>query len=565
MRSVSQLLLGTSAVVLIMLIPAVQASASPGDLDPSFGVGGIVKHVVTGTSRQLNDMAIQPDGKIVVVGTSNVGGNQTAIVTRYLPNGALDTGFASNGIFQSALTAGSSAVAEAVAIQPDGKIVVAGSYYSSGASTEQFLVGRLIPSGQPDGSFISGGFQTRQADGTPGGATSVVIQQPSGRIIAAGHSTTGALRDFAMIAINGNGSTASFGPASGFASQTVMSVTNSDQISSLTQTADGKLVAVGTDVSAQNVLIARYSPNGILDGTFGTGGKVIMLPGTHAEGSTQQSDGKIVVTGQTGAVASLLRFSAGGTLDPSFGSGGISQIAMPGGGYATAVAQQASGKLVAVGGINTSGERDMGVLRVNANGSPDASFGAGGIVRTSINSGDDEGEAVTIQPDGKIVAADWAILSGSFSNGDFGLARYDGSDPVVAPLVAVSKIKSPSKSKLKRKKFKKVSGTAGPAGSIKRVEIAIRQVYKGELKQKKCVWLKSNKAKFKSKSFAKKKMCLKPVWLKAKGTGSWTYKLKKSLPAGKYEISSRTTLTDGTTQTKFTKKSGNFRKLELTK
>jgi uncharacterized delta-60 repeat protein len=451
-----------------------------------------------------------------------------------------------------------------VAIQPDGKIVVAGSYFPSGSSNAQFLVGRLVASGQPDGTFAPGGFQNLTADGTPGAAYSVIVQ-PSGRIIAAGYSVTGGKRDFAMIAINGNGTTASFGPTAGYASQTVMSVTNNDQIRTLLQNADGTLVAVGDDSAQQNTLLARYSANGILDGSFGSAGKVIGPTGTQAAGATLQSDGKIVAVGQVGSALAISRFLAGGGTDASFGTGGTAQLPLTGGGYGKAVVQQPDGRLVATGGINTTGERDMAVVRLTANGAPDPLFGTGGVVRTSINTGDDEGEAVAVQPDGKIVAADWAILKGSFSNGDFGLARYEGVDPTVAKPVPVSKIKSPSKSKLKRSKFKKVTGTAGPAGSVKRVDIAIRRIDKAALKNKRCVWLRNNKAKFKKVKSTKKKKCASPVWLRAKGTTSWTYKLKKSLPKGSYEISARTTLTDGTKQTRFTKAGGNFRKLKLTK
>jgi uncharacterized delta-60 repeat protein len=106
------------------------AVAAPGDLDPSFGKGGTVVVSLSPNNDWIEDIAVQPDGKIVAVGhlnQSSTGGNtSTFVVVRLLPGGALDSGFGNGGIVTTRLRFGN-ASARGVALQPDGKIVVCGN------------------------------------------------------------------------------------------------------------------------------------------------------------------------------------------------------------------------------------------------------------------------------------------------------------------------------------------------------------------------------------------------------------------------------------------------------
>ncbi|MFP5265581.1 MAG: hypothetical protein ACLGJB_27155 [Blastocatellia bacterium] len=196
---------------------------------------------------------------------------------------------------------------------------------------------------------------------------------------------------------------------------------------------DGKIVAAGrVDDVSSNFGMARYNSDGSLDLTFGSGGKVITdFAGLNDEGHglVIQGDGKLVLAGTANdnnvfvdSAFALARYNSDGSLDNSFGSGGkvITEFGTVFVG-ANALLLQSDGKLVAAGGAGL----DFALARYNSDGSLDASFGTGGMIRTPFNSscGRAEALAVTLQRDGRIVAAGYASLC---SASDFALARYIG-------------------------------------------------------------------------------------------------------------------------------------------
>src|SRR5205807_3210130 len=150
---------------------------------------------------------------------------------------------------------------------------------------------------------------------------------------------------------------------------------------------DGKIVAVGTtgrlwDPAAQTEFaLVRYKATGSLDPSFGAGGIATTQFGPHpwAASAVRQPDGKIVVGGGTGKAFGLARYTSNGSLDPSFGSGGRTTISGDG---ATAVALQPDGKIVAVGSYGNRHGYEL--VRLRANGSVDPTFGEQGIVRTTF-------------------------------------------------------------------------------------------------------------------------------------------------------------------------------------
>jgi uncharacterized delta-60 repeat protein len=186
--------------------------------------------------------------------------------------------------------------------------------------------------------------------------------------------------------------------------------------------ADGKLVAAGSfnDQFGNNggFALARYTAGGAPDGTFGADGRVITgFPGfTNVQGQamTLLPDGGIVVGGTalsyaTGDVFALARYTADGVLDPSFGSGG--RVAEWLGNYTQggvkALARQTDGKLVAVGTFDVAGSEAIGVARYNANGSLDTTFDSDGLALISsfYYWERPSARAVVVQPDGRIVVA----------------------------------------------------------------------------------------------------------------------------------------------------------------
>src|SRR5262249_5952829 len=146
-----------------------------------------------------------------------------------------------------------------------------------------------------------------------------------------------------------------------------------------------------------------------------------------------QADGKIVAAGGPGGFAPA-RFDPDGSLDTSFGSGGEGGTSFPGtaGGGVFSIPIQADGRIGAFGTVFNSPANieDSALARYNTNGSLDATFGSGGEVTTDFAGIFQFGNSVTLQSDGKIVAAGNAVVpSGTGSSSDFGLARYntDGS------------------------------------------------------------------------------------------------------------------------------------------
>src|SRR5437667_8663164 len=205
---------------------------------------------------------------------------------------------------------------------------------------------------------------------------------------------------------------------------------------------DGKLVVVGTtyrdnDFSNEDFAVARYNPDGTLDKTFGVGGKVQTdFPGLAAVASSVviQPDGKIVVAGGAFPLFTFLgdfkvvRYNSNGSLDTSFGEGGIVTTIFPEGSYASDVALQADGKIIAAGTVfvdfnpGESSNTDFALARYNPDGSLDTTFGDGGTVTTDFLGNEDDAFSVLIQPDGKIVAVGSANNPATYY--DFAAVRY---------------------------------------------------------------------------------------------------------------------------------------------
>lgn len=410
--------------------------AADGDLDPTFGTGGVVHRDIAGID-QGHALAIQPDGKIVVAGFA--GATVPALdfaVARFEPDGIPDLTFDGDGFVTTDLQGGLADQAFAVALQQDGKIVVAGWSGASGA--RDFAMVRYQPNGALDPSFGAGGVVLT---GSPGASQtlSAIAIQADGRIVVTGASNASGDWDLAVARYLTDGSLdPSFG-AGGLATIDASGIAFTDAGKDVAIQADGKIVVAGfaAKPGQNDFAVARLHPNGTFDSSFGSGGVVV----TDTSGSAQndfaealaiQSDGKIVVLG-TYAPPGVLNFQAAryttdGNLDPAFGIGGLVTTDLSGSGsldLGFSLAIQSDGKIVAVG---RSGS-DFGLVRYDAAGQPDPSFGSGGVVRTDLFGGSaDDARAVAIQADGKIVAAGRSSVT---APSDLALARYEGSPSVL--------------------------------------------------------------------------------------------------------------------------------------
>src|SRR5437773_151193 len=250
----------TAAIVLTSFISSQGAQAAGGDLDPTFGTGGMVMTDLSRSTDIANAVAVQSDGKLVVVGQTyqnNDYSDEDFAVARYNTDGTLDRTFGARGKVRTDFP-GMAAVPSSVVIQPDGKIVVAGGAFPLFTFAGDFKVVRYNPNGSLDTSFGSGGIVTTFFP--QGSYAFAVALQPDGKIIAAGTHFV------------------DFNPG---------------------------------DMSDTDFALARYNPDGSLDSTFGNGGTVTTdFFGTEDDVFSVliQPDGKIVAGGSANDPADFYDF-----------------------------------------------------------------------------------------------------------------------------------------------------------------------------------------------------------------------------------------------------------------
>jgi len=431
-----------AAIVLAGSITPQVVCAAAGDLDPTFGTGGKVKTDIRHGTDLANAVAIQPDGKLVVVGQTyqhNDFSDEDFAVVRYNSDGTLDSSFGSRGRVTTDFP-GLAAVPSAVVIQPDGKIVVAGGAFPLFTFAGDFKVVRYNPNGSLDTSFGDGGIVTTLFP--EGSYAFAVALQADGKIIAAGTHfvdfNPGDLSDtdFALARYNPDGTADStFG--SGGQVTTDFAGFEDDALAVLIQP-DGKIVAVGSaneGATFYDFAAVRYLSNGTIDTSFGVGGRVTTDFGAQnfdrAHSAALQPDGRIVAAGfaishgggvQNFAVA---RYTASGVLDTTFSGDGKTQIDF-GSCCQSAweVLLQSDGKIITVGYPNSeSSDSDFLLARLTSTGALDTTFGIGGEVRTSFGNLNGGANGAVLQADGKVVAVGFQATS-SRGGVEFVLARY---------------------------------------------------------------------------------------------------------------------------------------------
>ena len=430
-------LLALAVSTIVLLATPSVAGAAAGDLDPSFnGIG----FNATSVPGQAFALAIQSDGRILV------GGEGTRLA-RYNPDGSLESIFGGSG----------PAIAD-LAVQPDGGIVTVATLEVFSGGPYSIVVTRSTANGSPDSSFGSSGVATIRVGGQNAFGTSLALQ-PDGKIVVGGGTPNPIFGetspDFALARLTPSGALdPTFG--SGGTVRTDFD-TGRDLVTSVLVQPDGKIVAGGAAAigfSFSDFALARYTSDGSLDPTFGVSNGVVVagqvttnFPGGSG-GVTDvvlQSDGKLATVGEIGDLSSttipssdigLARYDAVGMLDPAFGIGGTRHIdfgpGLPGIGTNEALQAaviQPDGKLVAAGARSDNGDSAASfmVTRFMPDGSFDASFGAGGVVTTSLL-GSDAAFDIARQPDGRIVASGFASDPLS-SVVNFGVARYLTDSP----------------------------------------------------------------------------------------------------------------------------------------
>ena len=434
--------LHASALAVALTAFAGIAQAAPGGLDPTFGLGGRVTTDFNLSTDIANAVALQADGKLVVVGTTytnNDYSDEDFAIARYNPDGSIDTSFGTNGRVTTDFP-GLAAVASSVLVQPDGKILVAGGAYPLFVFLGNFELARYNPDGSLDTSFGDNGIVTTVFP--HGSYASALALQADGRILAAGTdyvdftSEASSDTDFAIARYEPDGSP-DFDFGSGGQVTTDFERLNDDAFAVLPRS-DGSIVAVGSSrdrLSDYDFAVARYLPNGQLDTAFGTAGKTstdFNKGFDRARAAVLQPDGRIVAAGfsitPNGGHENFaaVRYLANGTLDTTFSGDGMTQVSF--GSccqFANEVLLQRDGKLVLVGFPDSeSTDSDFTLARLNRNGSLDMTFGDQGRVRTSFGDLNGGAYGAVLQPDGRIVAVGFQAYYPTPKGVQFALARY---------------------------------------------------------------------------------------------------------------------------------------------
>jgi uncharacterized delta-60 repeat protein len=409
----------------VWAMPARAAVGVPGELDPEFGEGGKVLTEFGSFADGARALTLQPNGQIVAAGRSDANGNPGFALARYNGDGSPDAAFGRGGKVLTDF--GDAAWATALAVQPNGQIVAAGGAYANGRA--QFALARYNADGSLDSSFGAGGRVLTVIRDTAG--ASAVAVQPDGRIVVAGwsHGDVDDMTEFVLARYNGDGSRdSSFGRGG----TVLIRFGENAAARTMAVQPDGRILVVGEAVvdGATEFALARCNPNGSPDSSFGKAGKVLTGFGdaAWAAAATVAPDGQIVVAGYSYANSrarlALARYNGNGAPDSSFGKEG-KVLTDPGdvaGTVAYALAVQPDGRIVVAGQTIANRTAQFALVRHNGDGTLDASFGTGGEALAHF--GDAAGaSAVAVQPDGQVIAAGWSNANG---RGYFALARFQG-------------------------------------------------------------------------------------------------------------------------------------------
>ncbi|MCP3972333.1 MAG: hypothetical protein GY717_18815, partial [Rhodobacteraceae bacterium] len=400
---------------------------------PTFSVGdGIAITAVGPSFDNGQSVAVQSDGKILVAGDSDAGTSWDFALTRYNSDGTLDTSFGGGDGIVTTDIVSLEDQGRSVALQSDGKILVAG--YTDNGGDADFALIRYNSDGTLDASFGGGdGIVTTAVGGSHEYGQSVTLQA-DGKILVAGQTSNGLNYDFALTRYHSDGTLdTSFGGGDGIVTTGVGA--GDDNGESVAVQSDGKIVVAGYshNGSDRDFALTRYNSDGTLDTSFGGGdGRVTTDFGSgHDRGHSVsvQSDGKIVVAGDSHNGSdydfALTRYNSDGTLDTSFGGGDGMLTSAIGAGhdYGWSIIARSDGKLLVAGHSHNGTDNDFTVTRYDSDGTLDASFGGGdGIVTADSGGGFDYAFSMALQLDGKILVAGSSSIGFNY---DSALVRFN--------------------------------------------------------------------------------------------------------------------------------------------
>lgn len=345
------------------------AFSADGDLDTSYDTDGVNAVSFGGTDNVYGGF-LQSDGKLIVVGGARpVNATQEFGVARFNADGSIDTGFATSGKYSLDITTAANATdrATCAGVQSDGKIIV-GGYTRTTSGNEDFAIIRLSTAGVLDTTFGTSGVAKVNFNTAGDRATDLAVLSDNS-ILICGNVFTDTIA---------NGGKSTYG-------------------------------------------IAKLTAAGVLDTTFGTGGKATLNVGANDDsvaGMDVQSDGKILIAGMSNDKATVVRFTAAGGVDTTFGTNGVFSQHL---GASTSdalfdVKFETGGKIVACGTSAPAGSLDVAILRLTSAGALDTTFNTTGYFVNNLGSTSDTLRSLVIQADGKYLAG------GFWTNGNLDIA-----------------------------------------------------------------------------------------------------------------------------------------------
>lgn len=418
-----------SLLSLILLLPR-NVLAAPGDLDTSFGDNGLFVGEFGGQSEGLRSISLDEQNRVIMAGSSvDLNTNIRSFATQRVNiDGSLDTAFGDMG---KVITDFDSAYAEIFdsLIQPDGKIIVAGSSIT-GQGSGAFSLARYNSDGGLDISFGDGGKVTTEI-GSEASSRSILLQ-PDGKVIVIGQVFDSG-QGFGLARYNSDGSLdVSFG------NNGIVFTNGTGYAFASALLPDGRILVTGGYMSGYDFSIARYNTDGNLDQSFGQGGK---LKTDFAGGQMYSTDvvltsnGKFVAGGlfyeNTKQVFGLVGFNENGSFDNDFGTNGIQTVNFLEGSrdQLTSLVKLPDGKLLVAGQSGDSSSSAFAISRLNQNGSLDYSFGLNGKITSQFN-GWISGSIrdIVLLDDGGFFAGGVVLNPPSGNSIRFALAKYSGDN-----------------------------------------------------------------------------------------------------------------------------------------
>lgn len=394
-----------------------------GSFDNTFGAGGKIS-IDVARIDQVFDAGLSADGKILLAGATTVGNSLDFLLMQLTSEGERDASFGNNGVVTVDFS-GRNDTAFALAIQPDGKIILAGTTGTYYDPIADFALVRFLPDGSLDSSFGSGQVRTQVSIWNKDVAKSVVVQ-PDGKIIAGGYAFMSTPDDAVLVRYNPDGTLdASFG-SGGIAIENWSGGSDYDAIEDIELLPDNKIIACGK--SGHYAAAGRYNSDGSLDTTFGTNG-ISSGPGDILNSIEQLEDGHILTSGRSGLHALIMRINSDGTLDSTFDEDGILLLDQ-GSSTDDANSIRAMGNDIFVAGQlgdvdNIDWRFDMVVTKFTGD-SLDFTFNHSGFVVVDfLQNADDYVHDTIVNPDGSLLAI--GDSQGEGSKSDIVVAKFSPS------------------------------------------------------------------------------------------------------------------------------------------